>query len=219
LDGTLRSYLRLIYGTPAVARHEVRRLHALHGPISGPDYDARDPSLALWVHATLVDSTIVANDRWLGRLPRARAARFYAEMVPLARAFGIPARLIPGDLDAFDDYVAWTLSPAGPAQVGAVARELAAAILHPPLPGQLARLALPSRLYDWAMWPAIELLPPAVRAGYGLAWGRREALVSRWLVAGWRAWRPLLPDSFRIMAQARTADRRRAAAEQGRSSG
>jgi hypothetical protein len=32
--------------------------------------------------------------------------------------------------------------------------------------------------------------------------------VSGWLVAAWKAWRPLLPASFRQMPQALAADRR-----------
>lgn len=216
LDGTLRSYLRIIYGSSRAARDEVRRLHALHGPVSGAGYDARDPALGLWVHATLVDSTLAANDAWLGPLPRARAARFYAESRPLGRAFGIPDERLPADLDAFEAYVADMLAPDGPVRVGPVARELAAAILHPPLPGALGALPIPTVTYDWTLWPALGLLPAPVRDAYGFAWGPRERLVSRWLVAGWRAWRPLLPAAFRQMPQALAADRRveRAAARQ-----
>jgi uncharacterized protein (DUF2236 family) len=51
-------------------------------------------------------------------------------------------------------------------------------------------------------------LPPSIRDDYGLAWGPRERLVSTWLVAGFRAWRPLLPASFRQMPKALAADRR-----------
>jgi uncharacterized protein (DUF2236 family) len=58
------------------------------------------------------------------------------------------------------------------------------------------------------LWPAVGLLPAAVRADYTLPWGARERLVSEWLVAAWRAWRPLLPTSFRQMPQALAADLR-----------
>lgn len=212
LDATLRSYLRIIYGTTRAARDEIRRLNALHRSVTGAGYAARDPELSLWVHATLVDSTMVAYDRWLEPLPRARAARFYAETLPLGRAFGVPDARLPGDLDAFERYLADQLGPAGPVQVGPTARDLAGAILHPPLPGALGGLPVPTGLYDWSLWPAIGLLPPEVRAGYGFAWGLREQLVSGWLVAGWRAWRPRLPASFRQMPQALAADRRMAPA-------
>jgi uncharacterized protein (DUF2236 family) len=208
LDGTLRSYERIIYGSTSAARGEIRRLNALHRGIRGAGYSARDPVLALWVHATLIDSTIVGNDAWLGPLSRPRAARFYEETLPIARAFGVPERLLPRDLDAFDAYVAERLAPGGDVVVGDTARELAATVLHPPLPGALARLPLDPRLYGWTLWPAIGLLPPSVRNGYRLTWGVRERLVARWLLAGWRAWNPLLPAGFRQMPQALAADRR-----------
>ena len=82
LAGTVRSYLRIVYGTTAQARGEIRRLNGLHrsigGPVRDPDaarrfgaaYDARDPALSLWVHATLVDSTLATVDAWLEPLSR-----------------------------------------------------------------------------------------------------------------------------------------------------
>ena len=209
LDGTLRSYLRIVYGTRTAARAEIRRLNALHTTITGPTYRARDPELSLWVHATLVDSTIVVADRWLEPLSRERRARYYAETLPIGKAFGIPAALLPADIDAFEAYVAGALGPDGPVRVGPLARELADVVLHPPLgPVAPALLRLPAWTYAWTLWPAIGLLPPAVRADYSLRWGPAERAVAAWLVASWRIWRPILPASFRSMPQALAADRR-----------
>ncbi len=208
LDGTLRSYLRIVYGSTAVARAEIRRLNALHRGIAGEGYHARDPALSLWVHATLVDSTIVAYDAWAGPLSRSRAARFHDEMRPVGRAFGVPDDLLPRDLDAFEAYLAEQIGPGGPIVVGDIARDLADSILHPPLPGVLARLQLDPRAYGWTLWPAVGLLPVSVRDGYRFRWGPWERTVARWLVGGWRRWNPLLPPAFRQMPQALAADRR-----------
>jgi uncharacterized protein (DUF2236 family) len=208
LDGTLRSFLRIIYGSTPAARAEIRRLNGLHRTITGQGYDARDPALSLWVHATLVDSTVVANDAWSGPVSRERAARFYHETKPIARAFGVPEAMLPADLPAFEAYLREQLAPGGPVQVGRTARDLAESILHPPLPGVLGRLPVPSRLYDWTLWPSLGLLPDAVREAYGFRWGPLERAVSAWLVAAWRAWNPLLPRSFRQMPQALAAERR-----------
>ena len=209
LDGTLRSYLRIVYGTATAARDEIRRLNVLHRTITGPTYRARDPELSLWVHATLVDSTIVVADRWLEPLSRDRRARYYAETRPIGRAFGIPDELLPADLEAFERYVADAIGPGGPVRVGAVARDLAEVVLQPPLgPVAPALAGLPAWSYAWTLWPAVGLLPDAVRQGYGLRWGLLERAVSTWLVAGWRAWRPILPAGFRQMPQALAADRR-----------
>ncbi len=240
LSGTLRSYLRIVYGTAEAARGEIRRLSDLHrgirGNVTDPTarqrhgsrYSALDPDLALWVHATLVDSTIAAYDAWLEPLDREHRERYYAETLPVGRAFGIPASKLPPDLHAFEDYLERMLAPDGPVQVGEVARELASGILHPPLgPAASAagwpftRLApaldaVPSRAYAWLFWPAIGLLPPRVREGYELPWGIRQRVVSTWLVATWQAWRPALPPTFRQMPQALRADRRVGAGESSR---
>ena len=128
LAGTLRSYLRIVYGTRTAARAEIRRLNRLHRTIGGPvrdaaaaarfgaAYDARDPGLALWVHATLVDSTLATGDAWLGAHPaRASGPRFYAETVPdRAPVRRRRSRGIPADIDAFDAYVASMLAPVRP---------------------------------------------------------------------------------------------------------
>ena len=225
LAETLRSYLRIVYGTTGVARAEIRRLNALHRSIAGPvldpvaaarhgtSYEARDPELSLWVHATLVDSTIVAVDRWLAPLSHERRARFYAETRPIGRAFGIPEARLPADVDAFDDYVSAMLAPDGPIHPTATARSQAAVILRPPLvpfgPDRTPWLRrVPRVAYAWTMWPAISLLPELQRVEYGLAWGPLERAVSTWLVAGWRGWRSVLPSSFRQMPQALAADAR-----------
>jgi uncharacterized protein (DUF2236 family) len=218
LAGTLRSYLTIVYGTTDAARAEIRRLNTLHRDITGPGYAARDPELGLWVHATLIDSTIAVADSWLEPIPAARRAAFYEETRPIGRAFGVSDRLLPADYEAFARYVADMLGPGGPVRVSAVARELAGVVLRPPL-APLASLVphlpiepwlrrVPAAAYAWTLWPAVGLLPASVREDYRLAWGVRERLVSTWLVAGWRAWRPLLPVSFRQMPKALAADRR-----------
>jgi uncharacterized protein (DUF2236 family) len=221
LRATLRSYLTIIYGSTTEARAEIGRLNRFHrnvrGPVSdpaaalafGPAYDARDPELSLWVHATLIDATLVANERWIGRLSPGRRAAFYAESLPIGRAFGVPARLLPADIDAFDAYLERMIGPAGPVQVGPLARDLAEVILRPPLgPLHPVLAGIPASLYAWTMWPAIELLPEPIRTGYGLNLGRRERLVSAWLTAGYRAWRPILPIGLRTMPWALRADER-----------
>jgi uncharacterized protein (DUF2236 family) len=209
LQATLRSYLRIVYGTTTAARAEIRRLNELHRSITGPSYRARDPELSLWVHATLVDSTIVVADAWLKPLSPERRSRYYAETLPIGRAFGIPPPLLPADLGAFEAYLDSAMAPSGAVQVGPTARELADAVLHPPLRPVVPALGwVPRAAYAWTLWPSVGLLPARIRDAYGLGWGPAERFVSAWLVAGWRAWRPILPGEFRQMPQALAADRR-----------
>ncbi len=209
LQGTLRSYLTIVYGTTVAARAEIRRLNNLHKGITGPGYAARDPELSLWVHATLVDTTILAYEAWLEPLSPADRARYYRETVPIGRAFGVPEALLPTGIEAFDAYVCRMLAPDGPVRVSPVARDLADAVLHPPIGPVVPALGwLPATTYSWTLWPSVGLLPGSVRAEYGFAWGPAQEAVASWLVAGWRFWRPLLPRAFRQMPQAVAADRR-----------
>jgi uncharacterized protein (DUF2236 family) len=220
LAGTLRSYLTIVYGTTAAANTEIRRLNALHRGIVGTGYSARDPELSLWVHATLVDSTIAVYDAWLEPLSAGRRAAFYAETRPIGRAFGVPEAMLPVDIDAFDAYVETMLRPDGAVRVSPVARGLAGIVLRPPLaplaplfPGPTTAIAsvlgrIPSASYAWTLWPSVGLLPASVREDYGIAWGPGERAVAAWLAVGWRAWRPLLPRDFRQMPRALAADRR-----------
>ncbi len=234
LAGTLRSYLRIVYGTTVEARAEIRRLNRLHRPVvgereDGSSYTAADPELRLWVHATLVDSTMAAADAWLAPLDRSVRARLYEESLPVGRAFGIPAALLPPNAEAFDAYIAGMLAPGGPVHPGPLARDLAEVILRPP-PGPAIRTLVeasagalpaswigalvaaggrvPAAAVAWLLWPSIGLLPAGVRAEYGLDQGLLRRLVADWLVTSWRGWNRVLPDSLRQMPQARAADRR-----------
>ncbi len=237
LAGTLRSYLRIVYGTTVQARAEIRRLNRLHDAVAGPvrdpaaarlggAYTARDPELSLWVHATLVDSTLATVDAWLMPLSPHRRARFYAETRPVGRLFGIPEALLPTDIDAFDAWMATQWAPGGPVHPTATSRDLAAAILRPPLAPVVASGPLAARLgavadplvailrrvppgaASWLLVPAIGLLPESLRREYGFTWGSRERLLAAWLVAAWRGWRPLVPERWRWFPQALAADRR-----------
>jgi uncharacterized protein (DUF2236 family) len=239
LAATLRSYLRIVYGTPAAARAEVARLNRLHarvtGPVTDPDaaaahgprYRALDPALSLWVHATLIDSLLVANDRWATPLSAADRERFYAETRPVGRAFGVPDDVLPHDIDAFDAYVASMLAAGGPVHPSPIARELAPSILQPPLEGVVAgrvdallgpvapavRRALgivPQPAVDALLLPAVGLLPARTREEYGLRWGPVERAIDAWLVTAWRFWMPRVPTSLRWFPQALAADARAA---------
>jgi uncharacterized protein (DUF2236 family) len=241
LSGTLRSYFTIVYGTRRAARAEIARLGRLHRRVAGPvrdpaaavttgaiAYSARDPGLALWVHATLVDSTMVAYDAFVEPLSAERRAAYYAETCQIAVAFGVPDELVPVDVDAFDAYMAAMLAPTGPVHPTQTARALAEVILHPPIgpladvvPGPLAGPlgvvldAVPGALVDWTLWSAVGLLPPGLREEFEIPWNARRALVARWFSAGVRFWRPRLPAGFRQMPKALAADRRVARAARG----
>ncbi len=227
LEATIESFLTVVYATRETALDEITRLNGLHRPIEGPvrdeatadrlggRYSARAPALSLWVHATLVDSTIVAYDALVEPLGRERRERFYAETRPVARLFGVPDALIPADLDAFEAYLDRSMGPDGPVHPSDASREIAWHILHPafgPLHPTLGWI--PRRAATWTFWPAVALLPEPLRDGYGLRLGPIERAIAAWLLTAWRVWRRYLPASFRQMAAARRADTRMARARQ-----
>ncbi len=235
LEGTLHSYMRLVYGTQAEARAEIRRLNRLHAAIKGPvrdpvaltlgrsEYAARAADLSLWVHATLIDSTLAAYEAWIEPLPEERAARFYEETRPIGLAFGIPDEMLPRDLAAFRRYFDGMVGPGGEVRVTPTAREMAAVVLHPQLgtmllptapahdPGPAARAAsaalnlIPTPLYDWTMWPGVRLLPPRIREEYAIPDDLPRQAVDAWLSTAFRVWRRVLPVPFRWMPQAARA--------------
>jgi uncharacterized protein (DUF2236 family) len=110
----------------------VRRVHEhVRGtdPVTGQPYAASDPGLLLWVHAALVDSTIVAVRMFGAGLSDADADRYVAEMVAAAELVGIPADQVPASVAALGEYLA-SVRPI--LQATPAARESMAYLLDPP---------------------------------------------------------------------------------------
>jgi uncharacterized protein (DUF2236 family) len=110
----------------------VRRIHEhVRGtdPVTGQPYAADDPSLLLWVHAALVDSTIVTVRLFGAGLSAADADRYVAEMVAAAELVGIPRDLVPASEAALAEYLA-SVRPI--LQATPAARESMAYLLDPP---------------------------------------------------------------------------------------
>ena len=105
-------YLATItFGDRAAAEQAAARVRRIHEHITGTDtitgqrYEASDPALLLWVHATLVDSGIVAAGMFGTPLPAPDADRYVAEMVAAAELVGVPAGQTPASLSGLDSYL------------------------------------------------------------------------------------------------------------------
>jgi uncharacterized protein (DUF2236 family) len=133
-------------------------------------YSASDPELMLWVHATLVETSLAVYQRFVQALSPEDQERYYQEMALVARLFGTPASVIPPSLPEFRDYFAAEIAGETIA-VTAPAREVAAVILDAPLPAPM-RLLVPAHRLATA-----GLLPPRLRHEYGLRWGALRELV------------------------------------------
>jgi uncharacterized protein (DUF2236 family) len=106
-------YLATIsFGDRGAAERAAARVRRVHEHITGTDtitgrpYAASDPALLLWVHATLVESGIVAAESFGTPLSAGDSDRYVAEMAAAAELVGIPAGLAPASLASLADYLA-----------------------------------------------------------------------------------------------------------------
>jgi len=212
LHRTLGAMLALTFGPDEAAAGAVARINAIHdrvhgrldraagGEPAGAPYSAHDPALLAWVHATLLDSFLGTYRLFVGPLATADADRYCAEASGIEPRLGIPAGRLPRTEAALRAYLE-TMLAGGAIEVTDTARALAREVLAPPVP-YLLRPAL--RL---AALPAVGLLPPAIRAGYGLPWDARRARALAFVAAVSRRGLPLVPPPLRYWAAARRAVR------------
>jgi uncharacterized protein (DUF2236 family) len=178
---TLRALYLIVYGSKEEAQAAGESVRAVHAHVqgrtrerlgsfsAGTPYSASDPELMLWVHATLVDTSLAAHQRFVGRLAPAEEEAYYREMALVGRLLGLPATALPARLADFREYLDAQLA-GREICVTAPAREVAAVILAAPLPAPLRALVPAHRL------ATAGLLPPRLREEYGLRWSRAHAL-------------------------------------------
>jgi uncharacterized protein (DUF2236 family) len=215
--GRLRHTLEAIYAfgfadVPQAMAH-VQAVNRLHARVQGTlpvavgahaadtPYRALDPSLMLWVYATLIDSALIAYERLVGSLTEPEREAYYSEMRHAGPVWGIPPELFPLDLRALREWMVERVA-CGEVAVGDQGRAIARQILRTPAWWIPAPAFVPIALT--AVW----LLPPTIRQQFGLSWGpRREALMER-MAALSRSVVPRLPRSVRDVPCARAAERR-----------
>jgi uncharacterized protein (DUF2236 family) len=165
---------------------------------AGTPYDALDPQLLLWVHATLIDSAIVAYDLFVKALTPDGKSHYYDDSRKLAYLFEIPDSLVPSSLADFDAYMERMLT-GGDITVGPTARSLAMEILHP---------------HPWILKPAGPLfrlitagiLPERLREAYRLSWNARKKKRFYFVAKGAKWLLPIIPRPLRIVPNARRAE-------------
>jgi len=213
LDRTLRAMLALTFGTDAEASAAASRINAIHdrvhgrlgeaagGEPAGAGYSAHDPALLTWVHATLLDSFLLAYRLFVAPIDRRDGDRYCAEASGIEPLLGIPAGRLPRSEAQLQEYLDGMLA-SGAIEVTAAARRLSRQVLEPPVP----RALRPA--FRLAALPAVGLLPPDIRTAYGLLWSRRQARALDVLAAVSRRALPLTPRALRYWPDARRAERR-----------
>lgn len=210
LQRTLHAMLALSFGSEEEAAAAAARINAIHdrvhgrlarpagGHPAGAPYSAHDPALLAWVHATLLDSFLLAYRLFVGPLGPAQADRYCEESSGIESRLGIPIGSLPRTEAALRAYVESMLA-SGAIEVTDEARRLAQEVLAPPMPGPLRPV------FRLAALPAIGLLPPVVRQSYGLPWSPGRQRLLTLVTAVSRRTVPLLPASMRYWAAARRA--------------
>lgn len=215
--GRLRHTLEAIYAfafaDEATALRWVRDVNGRHVSVrgrlaasvgrhpAGSPYLALDPTLLLWVYATLIDSSLVAYERYVAPLADAERERYYAEMARHGPLWGIPPAILPESLAALRAWME-DLVERGEVAVGMDGRTVARRILRSPA------WWMPDLLFAPVALNAVWLLPPTLRAQFGFSWGPRREALMRGLARGSRLVVPRLPRALRDVPWARAAERR-----------
>ncbi len=188
LRRTLETMNTIVFGEEDEARLAARKLWAVHERVTGPTYRANDPELLMWVHATLVDTSLRLHARFMRSLAPRDAARYYEESMIVAELLGVPRDVQPPDLASFNEYV---YDMVGSLEVTDTARQLADAVLHPRLPWVVEPgLALAREL-------TTGLLPRPLREQFGLTWDRNRKAALLLACAASRQVLPRVPSVVR----------------------
>src|SRR6516162_7080256 len=214
---TFSAMFTMAFGTIEQALAAARRLHQRHARVSGTlaqaagpfaansRYVANDIAALCWVHATLIDTALVAYQLVCPPLSVEERQRYWTEARLFAAFFGIPQDALP------QSWVAFAAGNKGMWRsdvltVSDQARNIAGAVLS----GAGTRLPIPS----WYRALTARLLPLRLRGDFGLPYGEFEHRKTERALAVLRGVYPWVPGRLRYVgpyqeARARLAGRQR----------
>jgi uncharacterized protein (DUF2236 family) len=202
----------IAWGPREEADRVAARVREMHGRVrgvtaeaagrfpAGTPYAADDPDLLLWVLATLVDSAVLAFDKYVRVLPAGEKDALWEDYRLVGRLFGLRDEDMPEGWSGFDRYMNRMLA-SGDLQVTERARRLAVDIvMHPPAP----TAARP--LVELVNQATIGLLPPSIRRQYGFRWDPLRGLaLDGGAEYAKRVVLPLAPATLRYVPRSRRA--------------
>jgi uncharacterized protein (DUF2236 family) len=206
---TVGAMLSLTFAPEEQVRAVIDRINGIHARTrgtlgeatghfpAGTPYSAQDTDLLLWVHATLIESNLLAYEHFVGPLARGEKDGYCVEASEIAVMLGVARSRVPASLTELDEYLGRMLA-AGPIEVTPTAKGLAGALLSPPL-GPAAPLFRIMRLTSIAM------LPADIRRQYEFAWSEHDTRRFDRATALIRRVRPLLPPPLRQWKHTRAA--------------
>jgi uncharacterized protein (DUF2236 family) len=203
---TIEVTSQIVFGDDRESAEAAAALRRRHQRVVGRDdrgdhYRALDPQLLMWVHATLVDTSLLVYHRYVKPLREEEMALYYEQMKPVAEAYGIPGEQQPADWPAFREY--WDGMLLSGLRVTETTREVADSVLRPELPLAARLPALPAVKAMNLL--TIGTLPGELRDELELSWGplRERLLAASGLTI--RRLLPLLPSPLRKFPAARRA--------------
>ena len=119
---TFKNVFAMVFGELDDAFAAARRVHAVHAKINGTltdqiggwaagtRYHANDVDALRWVHATLIDTTLVVREKLDGTLSADLKDRYVIEMNRFAALFGIPLAMLPDSFASHAAYMARMIS-------------------------------------------------------------------------------------------------------------
>ncbi|MET3331519.1 MULTISPECIES: oxygenase MpaB family protein [Bradyrhizobium] len=201
----------MVFGSLDRALLSSRQLHRRHsmivgempetvGPFAaGSRYCANDIPSLRWVHATLVETALMAHELVLSPFSVEERERYWSESRTFGALFGLTADDLPADWSGFTSYTA-AMVQTDTLTVSPAAREIAAQIF-----GGARPWLRPPR---WYRSLTASLLPERLRAGFGFELGERELRSAdnalRWI----RRIYPTLPDRLRYVGPYQEAQAR-----------
>ena len=209
MRSTIGAMLSLTFGTESEVRETAGRINAIHrrvhgrldravaGYPAGTPYDATDPVLLTWVHATLIDSQLRTYALFVGPVARNEEDRYCAEAAQVGPLLGVSASGLPDTRDRLDCYL--NRMQQDRLAVGDDARRLAGALLAPPGRRWVAPALWLGRL------TTVGLLPEPIRGAYGFPWRAKDARRLRSAAAVLRVARQVVPPLLREWPAARRA--------------
>jgi uncharacterized protein (DUF2236 family) len=208
---TLDRTTAIVFGDDDDAEQASSAVWNLHGKVegttdAGTPYRARDPKLLMWVHATLVDTSVLVYDRFVARLSIAERERYYEEQKAMAEAFGCPRSEQPDTYAEFNDYFATMVEEE--LEVTDVTHDVLDSINNPELPYASVTRPLARPLFEPMRMLTASLLPDRLRRELGITERRLEGPVLAAQARLLRAALPLVPGLVREFPRAREARRR-----------
>jgi len=190
----------IVFGTTEQALAAARRLHQRHAGINGilteaaghfaagSRYEANEITALRWVHATLVDTALIAYQLVCPPLSAAERARYWVEARLFAAFFGIPQDALPQSWAAFAAETD-KMYQSDVLTVSDEARKIAGALLS----GAGTWLPIPS----WYRALTARLLPARLREEFALPYGETERRRTERALAVLRRVYPRLPGRLR----------------------